>query len=366
MSAKREKCEPISPGSTIGILGGGQLGRMLALAAERLGFKTHIYSDESESCACYVSTGNTRASFRDTQALAKFAESCDAVTFEFENVPDDAVRELVKHVSVAPGPEPLRIAQDRLIEKSFINGLGIATAPFHSVSSEPDARTAFAGLAGRAVLKTRTLGYDGKGQKLVTTADEAALGFAELGGAPCIIEGFVDFAFEASVVAARSRDGSFAAYDVSRNEHEHHILRRSTVPAGISATLAQEAIAVARRIAEAMDYAGVLGVELFVTRDGKLLVNEIAPRVHNSGHWTLEGCAVSQFEQHIRAIAGWPLGDPNRHSDAVMQNIIGAEVENWRSMSGQTGLHIYGKRVVRPGRKMGHVTTIFPLGSIAK
>jgi 5-(carboxyamino)imidazole ribonucleotide synthase len=205
-----------------------------------------------------------------------------------------------------------------------------------------------------------------KGQRLVTAADEAAFAFAELGRAPCILEGFVDFAFEASVVAARSRDGSFAAYDVARNEHEHHILRRSTVPAGISTALAQEAIDMTRRIAEAMNYVGVLGVEMFVTRDGKLLVNEIAPRVHNSGHWTLEACAVSQFEQHIRAIAGWPLGDPKRHSDAVMQNIIGEEVENWRAMSSQTGLHIYGKRVVRPGRKMGHITKVFPLGSVAK
>jgi 5-(carboxyamino)imidazole ribonucleotide synthase len=366
VSADRQKFEPVAPGSTIGILGGGQLGRMLALAAARLGFKTHIYSDETESCALYVASANTRASFRDTQALAKFAAACDAVTFEFENVPDDTVRELMKHVIVAPGSEPLRITQDRYLEKSFVTGLGIPTAPFHDVTREDDARTAFASLGGRAVIKTRTLGYDGKGQRLVRTADEAAAGFAELGRTPCIIEGFVDFAFEASVVAARARDGSFAAYDVVRNEHEHHILRRSTVPAGITPSLAQEAIAAARRIAEAMDYVGVLGVELFVTRDGKLLVNEVAPRVHNSGHWTLEGCAVSQFEQHIRAIAGWPLGDPKRHSDAVMQNIIGGEVENWRGMSGQTGLHIYGKRVVRPGRKMGHITRILPLGSIAK
>ena len=360
------KNEPVAPGSTIGILGGGQLGRMLALAAARLGFRTHIYSDESESCAFNVSSETTRASFRDAGALAKFAESCDAVTFEFENVPDEAVRELLKYVSVAPGPEPLRITQDRFVEKSFVTGLGIATAPFHAIASEQDARKAFSSLAGRAVLKTRTLGYDGKGQKLVTTAEEAADAFAELGGAPCILEGFVDFAFEASVVAARSRDGSFAAYDVARNEHEHHILRRSTVPAGISGALAQEAVAMGRRIAEAMNYVGVLGVEMFVTRDGQLLVNEIAPRVHNSGHWTLEACSVSQFEQHIRAIAGWPLGDPKRHSDAVMQNIIGNEAENWRAISGEAGLHIYGKRVVRPGRKMGHVTKIFPLGSIAK
>ena len=256
--------------------------------------------------------------------------------------------------------------RDRFLEKSFVTGLGIPTASFHAVSSEDEARAAFEALADRAVLKTRTLGYDGKGQRLVTTADETVSAFVELGRAPCILEGFVVFGFEASVVAARAADGTFAAYDVARNEHEHHILRRSTVPAGISQALAQEAVAMARRIAEAMEYVGVLGVELFVTRDGKLLVNEIAPRVHNSGHWTLDGCAVSQFEQHIRAITGWPLGDPKRHSDAVMQNIIGEEIEDWRRTSGQAGLHIYGKRVVRPGRKMGHVTKIFPLNSIAK
>jgi 5-(carboxyamino)imidazole ribonucleotide synthase len=366
VTADRQSREPLAPGSTIGILGGGQLGRMLALAAARLGFKTHIYSDESESCAFYVATEATRASFRDHHALAKFAVACDAVTFEFENVPDDTVRELKKHVTVAPGPEPLRVAQDRFVEKTFVTGLGIPTAPFHAVSSEAEARTAFSLLAGRAVLKTRTLGYDGKGQRLVTTADETVSAFAELERAPCILEGFIAFDFEASVVGARSANGTFAAYDVVRNEHEHHILRRSTVPAGVSDTLAQEAVEIARRIAEAMEYVGVLGVEMFVTRDRKLLVNEIAPRVHNSGHWTLDGCAVSQFEQHIRAIAGWPLGNPKRHSDAVMLNIIGEEAEEWREMSGQAGLHLYGKRIVRPGRKMGHVTKIFPLHSIAK
>jgi 5-(carboxyamino)imidazole ribonucleotide synthase len=299
-------------------------------------------------------------------ALAKFARACNAVTFEFENVPDDTVRILTSHVTVAPGPEPLRIAQDRFLEKSFVTGLGIPTAPFHAVSSDNEAGAAFEAFAGRAVLKTRTLGYDGKGQRLVTTADETVAAFVELGRVPCILEGFVVFDFEASVVAARAADGTFAAYDVARNEHEHHILRRSIVPAGISEALANDAIAMARRIADALDYVGVLGVELFVTRDGKLLVNEIAPRVHNSGHWTLDGCAVSQFEQHVRAVAGWPLGDPKRHSNAVMQNVIGEEIEDWRSTSGLAGLHIYGKRVVRPGRKMGHITEIFPLNSAAK
>jgi len=355
------KPEPIPPGSTIGILGGGQLGRMLALAAARLGLKTHVYSDESESCAFYVATETTRASFRDQARLAQFARRCNAVTFEFENVPDETVRGLMQHVRVAPGPEPLRIAQDRFLEKSFLQQQGLLTAPFHNVTSEAQAREAFPALGGRAVLKTRRLGYDGKGQRTVKSAEEAARAFVELGGVPSILEGFVEFAFETSVIAARGENGAFAAYDPALNEHEHHILRRSTVPSGLPENKVQEAFAMAHSIAEALNYIGVLGVDLFITRDIGLLVNEIAPRVHNSGHWTLDGCTVSQFEQHIRAVAGWPLGDPVRHSDAVMQNIIGAEAEGWKQLAGQAGLHIYGKRVVRPGRKMGHFTTISPL-----
>jgi 5-(carboxyamino)imidazole ribonucleotide synthase len=333
---------------------------MLALAAARLGLKTHVYSDESESCAFYVATETTRAPFRDPEKLAKFARRCDAVTFEFENVPDETVRELMQHVPVAPGPEPLRIAQDRFLEKSFLQQQGLFTAPFYNVTSESQACEAFERLGGRAVLKTRRLGYDGKGQRIVKNAEDAARAFTELGGVPSILEGFVEFAFETSVIAARGQDGAFAAYDPALNEHEHHILRRSTVPSGLPETRVKEAFAIARRIAEALNYIGVLGVELFVTKDLGLLVNEIAPRVHNSGHWTLDGCAISQFEQHIRAVAGWPLGDPARHSDAVMQNIIGAEAEDWKGLAGRAGLHLYGKRVVRPGRKMGHFTTISP------
>lgn len=333
---------------------------MLALAAARLGLKTHIYSDESESCAFYVASETTRASFRDPARLAQFARRCDAVTFEFENVPDETIRELMQHVRVAPGPEPLRIAQDRFLEKTFLQQQGLVTAPFHNVSSEAQAREAFSALGGRAVLKTRRLGYDGKGQRIVKTADDAAAAFAELGGVPSILEGFVEFGFETSVIAARGKDGAFAAYDPALNEHEHHILRRSTVPSALPENKVQEAFAMARRIAEALNYVGVLGVELFVTKDLGLLVNEIAPRVHNSGHWTLDGCAVSQFEQHIRALAEWPLGDPARHSDAVMQNIIGAEAEEWKHLAGRAGVHIYGKRFVRPGRKMGHFTTLSP------
>ncbi len=355
---------PLPPGAIIGILGGGQLGRMLALAAAKLGFRTHIYSDETESCAFHVATKGTQAKYDDAAALAAFAESCDVVTFEFENVPETTLHHLAVRVPVAPHPRALATAQDRFLEKSFVAGLGIATAPFRNVLSEADAANAFAELGGPAVLKTRRLGYDGKGQKIVHSAEECAAAFAAHGSVPAILEKFVDFAFEASVVAARGRDGAFAAYDPPRNEHENHILRRSSVPAPIGEAGARKAVDIARAIAESLDYVGVLGVELFIGKDGAIAVNEIAPRVHNSGHWTMEACIVSQFEQHIRAVAGWPLGEPQRHSDAVMENIIGAEVEDWRELAGRMeGLHIYGKREVRPGRKMGHITRLSPLGT---
>jgi 5-(carboxyamino)imidazole ribonucleotide synthase len=360
VSAARTLSAPLPPGATIGILGGGQLGRMLALAAARLGFKTHIYSDESESCGFLVASASTRASYDNAEALTAFASACDVVTFEFENVPDATVHRLASHVVVAPNGHALAVAQDRLPEKRFLEGLGIATARFRNVENSRDAKEAFGELGSPAILKTRRLGYDGKGQKLVRSEAEAEAAFADF-DVPCILEQFVDFSFEASVVAARGRDGNFAAYDPPKNEHEHHILRRSTVPAPLPKHSAEQAVAMARRIAEALDYVGVLGVEIFVGKDGGIAVNEIAPRVHNSGHWTIEACVISQFEQHIRAVAGWPLGDPARLSDAVMENIIGDEVAQWESLSREkAGLHIYGKRSARPGRKMGHITRLLP------
>jgi len=353
---------PLAPGANIGIVGGGQLGRMLALAAARLGFKTHVYSDESESCAFYVANATTRAQYDDQRALEKFARDCDVVTFEFENVPDATAHFLTDHVPVAPNARSLVIAQDRFLEKSFLAELGIATAGFRQVVNEVEASEAFRALGGPAVLKTQRMGYDGKGQRIVNSAPEAVSAFSAFRRVPCILEKFVEFAFEASVVAARSRDGRFAAYDPPKNEHEHHILRRSTVPAPLPAAKSQEAVVIAKRIAEKLDYIGVLGVELFVGKDGGLIVNEIAPRVHNSGHWTIEACVTSQFEQHIRAVAGWPLGEPQRHSDAVMENIIGKEVHDWLALAKQpAGLHLYGKRDARPGRKMGHITRLSPL-----
>jgi 5-(carboxyamino)imidazole ribonucleotide synthase len=369
VSGSKGLSAPLAPGATIGILGGGQLGRMLVLAASRLGFKCHVFSDETESCAFYVADATTRAQYCDKRALEKFAAACDVVTFEFENVPDATAHFLDDHVPVAPNARSLAIAQDRFLEKSFIAELGIATAGFRHVGNEVEAATAYRSLAGthagpKAVLKTQRLGYDGKGQRIVKSEAETVAAFSEFKRVPCILETFVEFAFEASVIAARGRDGCFAAYDPPRNEHESHILRRSIVPAPLSTETTKEAVGIASRIAEKLDYVGVLGVELFVTKDERLIVNEIAPRVHNSGHWTIEACVTSQFEQHIRAVAGWPLGDPARHSDAVMENIIGEEVYQWRALAQRkAGLHIYGKRVARPGRKMGHITRLAPLKS---
>jgi 5-(carboxyamino)imidazole ribonucleotide synthase len=300
------------------------------------------------------------APYDDRNMLTGFAQICDVITFEFENLPAEQLAFLASLKPMRPGPRALQTTQDRLTEKTFVASLCLATAPFADVLSADGARAAFRHMGTRAILKTRTLGYDGKGQAKVTSEDEAARAFESFKGAPCILEGFVDFAFEASVVAARGADGAFAAYDPPENIHENHILRRSIVPGRLTPAQNGEAKAIAKKIADALDYVGVLAVELFVGRDGALLVNEIAPRVHNSGHWTIEACACSQFEQHIRAVAGWPLGDPARHADAVMENIIGAEADAWESLARGGALHLYGKREARLGRKMGHVTRLRP------
>ena len=309
MSKPVRPSAPVSPGGTIGILGGGQLGRMLSLAAARLGLKTHIFSDEVDAPAFQVCALYTHASYRDEGALKAFAAACDVVTYEFENVPAETVALLADIKPAYPNAGALATAQERFEEKTFIAGLGIGTAPFAPANSAAEAHSAFEAISGhRAVLKTRRLGYDGKGQKMVASAEEAATAYQQFRGAPMLLEGFVDFAFEASVIAVRGIDGAFAAYDPPLNEHADHILRRSIVPSPLSVAQIKEAQTIARKIAEALDYVGVFCVELFVTRDGRLLVNEIAPRVHNSGHWTIDACEVSQFEQHIRAVAGWPLG----------------------------------------------------------
>jgi 5-(carboxyamino)imidazole ribonucleotide synthase len=353
--------KPLAPGGIIGIIGGGQLGRMLALAAARLGLQTSIYNDAPDAPAFQVTQYSVAAPYDDLQMLAGFAEACDVVTFEFENLPAHAIAHLAERVPVRPGAHALAMTQDRLTEKTFVEKLGLKTAPFFEVSSAEQAREAFAKVGGKGIIKTRRFGYDGKGQAKVTSAEETAKAFDSFKGSPVILEGFVDFSYEASVVAARGADGAFLAFDPPENSHENHILRRSTVPSRLSTTQVDEAKAIARKIADALDYVGVLAVELFVTADGALLVNEIAPRVHNSGHWTIEACACSQFEQHIRAVAGWPLGDPARHADAVMENIIGAEADAWESLARSGALHLYGKTEARLGRKMGHVTRLKPL-----
>ncbi|QGM99709.1 5-(carboxyamino)imidazole ribonucleotide synthase [Methylocystis parvus] len=356
----------LTPGATIGILGGGQLARMLALAGARIGLKSHVYSPVADDPAFDVCAAQTRADFLDEAALATFAESVDVVTYEFENVPARTAEVLEAHRPVRPNPKILALTQDRLIEKQFVRNLGVATAPFADVSDPEALARAVAELGRPAILKTRRFGYDGKGQTKIAEGVDLAAALKALGDRPCILEGFVPFAREVSVVAARGLDGEFRAYDVCENVHEHHILATTTAPAAIGDATARAAIDMARAIAEAADYVGVIAVEMFVVEDAggeRLVVNEIAPRVHNSGHWTLDGAVTSQFEQHMRAIAGMPLGSTRRHgSKVVMRNLIGADADKWAEILAQDGacLHLYGKTESRPGRKMGHVTTVTP------
>ena len=353
--------KPLAPGSTIGILGGGQLGRMLALAAGQLGLKCHIFAPEGDSPAFQVSAAHLVAGYQDFAALEAFAKRVDVVTYEFENVPGDTAAFLEKHCVLAPSSAALKTAQDRIDEKTFIAGLGIPVAPFAAVNGEAELDEAIARIGRPSVLKTRRFGYDGKGQTKIVEETSAAAAWAEIGKAPAILEGFISFNKEISVIAARGWDGVIAVYDVPENHHENHILRTSTVPASISRATAEEARDMARTIIGALDYVGVMGIEMFVSGT-RLIVNEIAPRVHNSGHWTQDACVVSQFEQHIRAICGWPLGSPERHSNVVMHNILGHESDNWAAYgaSAHTGVHFYGKAEARRGRKMGHINVLTP------
>jgi 5-(carboxyamino)imidazole ribonucleotide synthase len=355
--------EALPPGSTIGIVGGGQLGRMLALAAAPLGFRCHVLSPEAESPAFDVAAAATVAEYDDDAALAAFARAVDVVTYEFENIPVATVERLARNVPVRPGVAPLAVSQDRVSEKSFLNGLGIATAGFAAVDDRPSLDRALATLGLPAVLKTRRLGYDGKGQAVIRWADEAGAALAAMRGAPSVLERFVSFSREISVIAVRALDGTVAAYDPAENVHRGGILHTSTLPARVRPETAAAARRIATSILQALAYVGVIGVEFFVVGEGEgetLLVNEIAPRVHNSGHWTQDACAVSQFENHIRAVAGWPLGPTGRHADVVMTNLIGADVEAWARLAAEPGarLHLYGKRAARPGRKMGHVNRL--------
>jgi 5-(carboxyamino)imidazole ribonucleotide synthase len=352
----------LEPQATIGILGGGQLGRMLALAAARLGFKCHVFAPSPDSPAFDVVHRVTCANYTDTEALNRFAEDVDAVTYEFENVPAETATFLAARVPVLPDPRVLATTQDRLAEKNFVAGLGIRTAAFTTVAQPSELAAALDRIGRPAVLKTRRYGYDGKGQATIRNGADPQAAWREVGGQPCVLEAFVPFEREVSVVAARGMNGAVECFDVTENEHRDHILKVSRVPAALSAAAAQEALRIAETAAHKFDYVGVLAVEMFVLRGGtELLVNEIAPRVHNSGHWTLDGASVSQFEQHIRAVAGWPLGKPIRHGRVEMTNLIGDEVEDFRRWLAIPGaaVHLYGKAAVRPGRKMGHVTCVY-------
>jgi 5-(carboxyamino)imidazole ribonucleotide synthase len=347
------------PGATIGILGGGQLGRMLTIAAAQLGFKCHVFAPEKDSPAFDVAAFHTVAGYGDEAALTAFAQSVHVVTYEFENVPVETVQFIDDLVPVRPNAHALAIAQDRVREKTLARKIGALTVEFEEVASLADLRAAIAKIGAPSVLKTTRFGYDGKGQVKILGASDVETAWSAIGGKPAVLERYVDFDKEVSVIAARGQDGAFAAYDVVENVHRDHILHTSTVPAGIDLDLQHEAVFVARRILDTLGYVGVMGVEFFVGGD-VLMVNEIAPRVHNSGHWTMDACVVSQFEQHIRAVAGWPLGGAARHSDVVMTNLIGHDVDDWLALSktGATGVHLYGKSETRMGRKMGHINQL--------
>ena len=354
--------DPLPQGSIIGIIGGGQLGRMLAVAASRLGFRTHIFEPGQNPPAADVAHKVTMASYDDATALRAFAQAVDAVTYEFENIPTTALDTVEAHAPIRPGREALRVSQDRLTEKDFLTGLGLATAPYTDIPNEDALAAAMQEIGASSVLKTRRFGYDGKGQARITNPADAHDALKALEGAPAILEGFVNFSHEVSVIAARGVDGAVAAFDPGENVHRDGILHTTTVPARLSASHRTNAVLIAAKILNALDYVGVLGVELFVTRDD-LIVNEIAPRVHNSGHWTQNGCAVDQFEQHIRAVAGWPLGDGARYADVVMENLIGDDIARAEALAREPGtaLHLYGKREIKAGRKMGHLNRVTPL-----
>jgi 5-(carboxyamino)imidazole ribonucleotide synthase len=350
----------LSPNATIGIFGGGQLGRMTAMAAARLGYKCHIYAPDGDIPASQVSAVTTRAAYDDNEALERFARSVDVVTLEFENIPVEAVRLVDAITPVYPGAQVLEICQDRIREKAFLNEIGIGTAPWAEVTHLESLQAAEATIGRPAVLKSARFGYDGKGQAALRDGDQASETLAAVGADSCILEGFVDFACEVSVMVARGLDGEIATWPVVENRHVHHILDTTIAPADVSPKVAARADEVARHIAAEIGLVGVLGVEMFVTRDDDVLVNEIAPRPHNSGHWTIDACFTSQFEQLARIVCGLPMGSTDRHSDAVMKNLIGDEVDAWPDLLAEPGayLHLYGKAETRPGRKMGHVTRL--------
>ena len=355
---------PLPPGSTIGILGGGQLGRMLAAAAAQLGFDTAVLTPRENAPDARVSAHRIISPYDDLDGLQALADLSDVVTFEFENVPSKALEALIAMgCDVAPGPKALAFTQDRVEEKRFLGDCGVATVDFEAIQTADEIGPALAGTHAPALLKTRREGYDGKGQAWVRDASESDRAFAAIGAKPAILEAKADFVRELSIIAARGRDGAVACYPVGENKHGEGILRVTTAPAKDWRDVQPRAEAIARKILDGLDYVGVLGVELFELDDGRLLVNEVAPRVHNTGHWTMDGCGCSQFEQHIRAIAGWSLGSTTPHARVTMENLIGADAERWLDIAREADarLHLYGKGEPRPGRKMGHVNRLKPL-----
>ena len=358
---------PLPPLSTIGIIGGGQLGRMSAMAAARLGYRCHAFTDEPDSPAAQVCAAHTLGDYEDPAALRRFAASVDVITFEFENVSAEGLDLLASLRAVRPSPAVLRISQDRVVEKGFLNGAGVGTAPWLAVSSPAELRHATARLGFPSLLKTTRLGYDGKGQALLRSAADLDTAWETLEPKPLILEGFVNFVCEVSAIVARGADGQGSVFDLAENRHRDGILDLSLAPARIGPAATRAAWDLAWSVAEALDLVGLLAVEMFVTADGRVLANEIAPRPHNSGHWTLDACPASQFELHVRAVAGLPLPPATRHSDAAMKNLVGPEdIALWPEILATPGLipHLYGKVEARPGRKMGHVTTLFPLDTL--
>lgn len=351
--------EPLKQGAIIGILGGGQLGRMLSIAAARLGFKTHIFEPAENPPAGHVAHAVTTAPYSDLEALTTFAKSVDVITYEFENIPTAALDTLEKHRPVLPNRKALAVSQDRIKEKDFLSDLGLKTAPYANVESADALHTALTKIGTPSILKTRRFGYDGKGQFRLQNPEDAASAWKAVDRAPSVLEGFVEFSHEVSVIGARAQSGEVVCFDPGENIHCNGILHTTTVPATLTSAARTDAIVLTGQILNALNYVGVMGVELFVAANG-LIVNEIAPRVHNSGHWTQNGCVIDQFEQHIRAIAGWPLGDGKRHSNVVMTNLIGDDILNYEELSkdANVGLHLYGKAEVKPGRKMGHINKI--------
>ena len=357
----------LPPNATIGIVGGGQLGRMSALAAARLGYRCHILTDDPDSPAAQVAAATTIGAYDDPKTLRDFAAHVDVVTFEFENVSAAGLDLLASLKPVRPSPEVLRISQDRVLEKTFLNQAGIATAPWRTVQTPQDLQSAAAAIGLPAILKTTRLGYDGRGQRRLTPTDNLPEAFAALAPTPLILEGLIDFACEISVLVARGINGDIATFDAVENRHRHHILDLTLAPARIPEATAAQAQKIAHTIAQSIDLVGLLAVEMFIDAAGAVLVNELAPRPHNSGHWTIDACPASQFEMHIRAVAGLPLPPATRHSDAVMKNLVGPEeTALWPTILATPGLipHLYGKTEARPGRKMGHVTRLFPRGSL--